>query len=442
LNRIGFSTMIVLLAAAAAPATNWPIPPVNLPHPLGNNWGNYQNYGGEPYFHPGIDVITPDTAGAEVRAVAHGWVKGWGTISADLHYRLAICDTSPDFTGRAPGWLYAHIDPDRWHLNEGDEIAEGDLIGYLVDWPIDATFDHLHFARISDTGAYWHRFPNYTWWFIQNPLTIISPNTDLAAPVIEDARPGQRFAFCNDNSSTYRNPDSLTGAVDIVAKVYDKTGYSTGDSIWDELAPFEVEHMIRRADGVVMRPWTLSLSFAGRLDDACINVLYKTDATCRSRGDYDRREYYYIVTNTDGDSIMETSDAAGNWRTDSVGDGDYWVIVRAWDVAGNFTTDSMLVTTLNGVAVEDLPPLALSAPLRAFPNPGSGPARISFGLGKPAPVQLQIFYAAGRLAANLLQGRLAPGEHSYTHPGLSAGVYYVRLSIEDTYYAGKLVMTR
>jgi hypothetical protein len=93
LNRTVLAA-IIALAAASAPATNWPIPPVNLPHPLGNNWGNYQDYGGDPYFHPGIDVITPDTAGAEVHAVAHGWVKGWGTISANLHYRLAVCDTA------------------------------------------------------------------------------------------------------------------------------------------------------------------------------------------------------------------------------------------------------------------------------------------------------------------------------------------------------------
>ena len=33
------------------------------------------------------------------------------------------------------------------------------------------------------------RFPNVTWWFIQNPLTIIRPNTDLVAPVIECAKP-------------------------------------------------------------------------------------------------------------------------------------------------------------------------------------------------------------------------------------------------------------
>ena len=441
MNRVLISLLTVLLAGSAL-AEDWPIPPVNLPHPLGNNWGNYQDYGGGGYFHNGIDVITPDSSGAEVRAVAHGWVKGWGTISADLHWRLAISDSPVSFTGRAPGWLYAHIDKDRWHLQEGDEVDAGDLIGYLVAWPIDATFDHCHFARISDTGAYWNRFPNYTWWFIQNPLTIISPNTDLEAPVFENARSGgRRFAFCRNNSSTYQSETGLTGAVDIIAKVYDKTGYPTGDPEWDKLAPFKLEHMIRRDDGLVVRDWTLSLSFAGRLDDAAIHVVYKNDYTCNSRGDYNNRDYYYVITNTDGDSIIETSDVNGSWNTAEVGDGNYWVIVRAWDVYGNSTTDSMLVTTSNGVGVEDLPPLALSSPLRVSPNPGRGPARISFGTGRQVNASLKLLDATGRVVADFVRGRLMPGDHSYTRQGLKAGVYYVRLSIDGRDYSRKLVLT-
>jgi hypothetical protein len=218
-----FVFLAALLATSSALAEPWPLVPLDSVHPLGNNWGNYQDYGGTPYFHNGIDVITPDVQGRRVHAVRHGWVKGWGTIQAELHYRLAICDTSSDFTGRAEGWLYAHIDSARWHRSLGDEVQEGDSIGYLVAWPMKATFDHCHFARVSDTGAAWQRFPNPTWWFIQNPLTIIRPNTDLVAPVIENARTSQRFAFCRNNrNNRYLNYDSLVGEVDIITKVYDR----------------------------------------------------------------------------------------------------------------------------------------------------------------------------------------------------------------------------
>jgi hypothetical protein len=439
------SVIALLVVALACPAlaTDWPIVPLDSVHPLGNNWGNYQNYGGGPYFHNGIDVITPDVQGRRVHAVRHGWVKGWGTIQEELHYRLAICDTSSDFTGRAEGWLYAHIDSSRWHLNLGDEVQEGDSIGYLVTWPIDATFDHLHFARISDTGSTWMRFPGATWWFVQNPLTIIQPNTDLLVPVIENARTNQKFAFCRDNTNNnYLSPDTLVGDVDIIAKVYDKTGYTTGQDTWDELAPYQIDYSIKRDDGLVVVPWTIAVQFSNRLEASLVNVVYKADNVCRSRGDYTRREYFYIVTNTDGDSVIESTDASGTWATGMLGDTTYWVCVRASDVYGNATFDSMLVRTRNGVGVEDLPPVALSKPLRVSPNPGPAPVLVSFGLGRETAVQARIIDAAGRVAVSLGSGRMPGGDYRFDSGRLNPGVYFVQLFVAGVEQRSKLVVTR
>ncbi|MBM3314553.1 M23 family metallopeptidase [candidate division WOR-3 bacterium] len=432
------------LLAAAVFATGWPIPPTNAVHPLGNNWGNYQNYGGGGYFHNGIDVITPDSSGAEVRAVRHGWVKGWGTIQAELHYRLAICDTSSDYTGRAEGWLYAHIDAARWHKNLGDEVQEGELIGYLVPWPLAATFDHCHFARISDTGATWMRFPGVTWWFIRNPLTIIRPNTDTRAPAFQDARSGARFAYCRDNvNNSYLAPTSLTGDVDIIARVHDLTGASTGNDTWDRLAPYELDYMIRRSDGRVIQPWTIGIQFSNTLNGSDVGVVYKTDNTCRSRGDYDRREYYYIVTNTDGDSIIEATDTQGKWATALVGDADYWVLVRASDVAGNTTTDSMLVHTANGVPVADRPHALLERQFDLRPVVGPGPRTISFNLLRPGRVQLRVLDQTGRQNRQLCDAHLGTGPHTYTLRPDAAGIYFIELTVPGvTRQARKTVVTR
>jgi hypothetical protein len=424
-------------------ATNWPLVPLDSVHPLGNNWGNYQDYGGGPYFHNGIDVITPDVHGRRVTAVRHGWVKGWGTIQAELHYRLAICDTSSDFTGRAEGWLYAHIDPARWHRNLGDEVQEGDSIGYLVTWPMAATFDHCHFARISDTGATWQRFPDVTWWFIQNPLTIIRPNTDLLAPVIENARTSQKFAFCRDNrNNSYMRYDSLVGEVDIIAKVYDKTGATTGNPTWDKLAPYEIDYSIKREDGLVVVPWTIGVQFSNTLDGSLVNVVYKADNTCESQGDYDYREYYYIVTNADGDSIIEQADTNGVWNTGLVGDTTYWVYVRASDVYGNTTLDSMQVSTHNGVGVQEPAFAVLSRPLRA----GQTAARsglISFGTAGSGTVRLHVYDPTGRIVANLADGRLSAGEHRFSFAPHTSGVYVVKLTLDNrNEYNTKLVVLR
>jgi hypothetical protein len=438
-----FSFLAVALGASPALAENWPLVPLDSVHPLGNNWGNYQNYGGGPYFHNGIDVITPDIQGRRVHAVRHGWVKGWGTISAELHYRLAICDTNSDFTDRAEGWLYAHIDSARWHRALGDEVQEGDSIGYLVTWPIAATFDHCHFARISDTGATWMRFPDATWWFVQNPLTIIRPNTDLLAPVIENARTNQKFAFCRDNTNnSYLSYDSLVGDVDIIAKVYDKTGYTTGQDTWDKLAPYEIDYSIKRHDGLVVVPWTIAVQFSNTLDGSLVNVVYKADNTCRSRGDYSRREYFYIVTNTDGDSVIESTDVNGEWNTGLVGDTTYWVYIRASDVYGNTTLDSMQVRTRNGVAVQQPPYAVLSRPLRAV-HTARGNGLISFGTAGSGSVRLLVFDRAGRVVANLAEGRLGAGEHRFSFAPPATGVYVVKLTLDGKDpYSAKLVVLR
>jgi hypothetical protein len=437
--------VLALLTAALvvpATATDWPLVPLDSVHPLGNNWGNYQDYGGGPYFHNGIDIVTPGAQGRRVTAVRHGWVKAWGTIQAELHYRLAVCDTSSDFTGRAEGWLYAHIDSTRWHRNVGDEVQEGDSIGYLVPWTVDG-FDHCHFARISDTGATWQRFPNPTWRFAQNPLTIIQPNTDLVAPVFENARTNQKFAFCRNNrNNSYLRYDSIVGEVDIIAKVYDKTGTTTGNSTWDKLAPYELDYSIRREDGLVVVPWTIGVQFSNTLDGSLVNVVYKADNTCRSRGDYDYREYYYIVTNTDGDSIIEAADTSGEWNTGVVGDTTYWVFVRASDVYGNVALDSMQVRTRNGVAVAEPPLAVLSRPLRATQTIGRS-ALISFDLAGSGAVKLRVFDQAGRAVANLADGRLGPGEYRFTFTPPAAGVYIVKLTLDgrDSYNT-KLVVLR
>ena len=437
-----FAFLAAVLATSPALATNWPLVPLDSVHPLGNNWGNYQDYGGSPYFHNGIDVITPDVHGRRLSAVQHGWVKGWGTIQESLHYRLAICDTNSSFTGRAEGWLYAHIDAARWHRNLGDEVQEGDSIGYLVQWPIDATFDHCHFARISDTGATWMRFPSVTWWFIQNPLTIIRPNSDLLAPVIENARTSQKFAFCRNNTNTYLRYDSLVGDVDIIAKVYDKTGATTGNPTWDKLAPYEIDYSIKRHDGLVVVPWTIGVQFSNTLNGSLVNVVYKADNTCRSYGDYDQREYFYIVTNNDGDSIIESSDTGGKWATGTVGDTTYWVYVRASDVYGNTTLDSMLVRTRNGTAVEEPPFAVLSRPLRATQTAGRS-GLVSFGLAGSGAVRLRVYDPAGRVVANLADGRLGAGEHRFSFVPPAPGVYVAKLTLDGKdAYSAKLVAFR
>ena len=318
----------------------------------------------------------------------------------DYHWRLAISDSAPSVRTRCPGWLYAHIDPTRTHKNIGDEVNTGDTIGYAVPWPVTG-FDHCHFARISDTGTTWSRFPDPTWWFTDNPLLIIQPTLDTVAPTIQDARTGQRFALCHNNTNTYFNDlNSIIGDVDIVVRAYDKTGVTCGDATWDKLQPYKYVWSVRGS--VDSEPATLGIIFSGLLptstDLSLTGVVFKETSPCVSLGDYDSRDYFNIATNNDGDSTIEIRDTSGCWRSWEFPDDAYWVKVTVSDVAGNSKTDSMLVHTANGNGIAEvgsgkdwhnlnIPTLARSGAELA----------VSFDLPYAQRARLELYDPSGRL---------------------------------------------
>jgi hypothetical protein len=429
-----FASAIFFIFSNYLLAIPWPIAPFDSVHPLGNNWGEYQNYGGSPYFHNGIDIITVRQQGVPVYAVAHGWVKAWLTIQAEYHWRLAIADSNLSYTDSCEGWLYAHIDSSRFHKNIGDEVQEGDLIGYLVPWPVTG-FDHLHFARIKDAGSTWDEAD---WAFVQNPLTVLDPNTDTIKPQFENARTGAKFAFCRNNSNVYLNPESLYGDIDIIAKICDKTGFSTGDTVWDRLAPYRIEYSVRGDFDSI--PLTLSFQFSGLINQSCIRVVYKTQNPCRSRGDYDYRDYYFIVTNTDGDSILETTDSLSCWHTADFPDGWYYVKVTAYDIAGNSTTESMPVFVFNGVGVANNTPKPTPSPQLSLSGGLSLNGQIS--LEQSRKVSLKIFDNTGRMEKVLISGQLGKGDYHFTYQTKHSGIYFLVAQIGGQIITKKVVIIR
>ena len=152
---------MVLLATQSAVAIDWPIQPRTEAHPLGNSYGEYQNYGTGNYLHPGIDILSQPYE--PVFAVKSGYVKTVLTTGGDNYWRVAIGDSS----GTVPcdGWLYAHLDQWSIQVLEGQHVNEGQYLGDLVTWPV-ANFHHLHFSKIRNTGQPW----NSNWDFVGNPL--------------------------------------------------------------------------------------------------------------------------------------------------------------------------------------------------------------------------------------------------------------------------------
>lgn len=331
------SILVLLGLAATALAINWPLEPLTTSQNLGNSYGEYQWYGGAPYLHPGIDVM--GEPGQPVFAVKSGYVKAVLTTSASLHWRVAIGDLPG--TAECDGWLYAHLDQPTIQVLPGEFVPEGTYLGDLVRWPI-AGFHHCHFVKIRNSGYPWAS----DWRFVANPLDELVDVTDSAPPVFRTVANGDKFALLTNNTHSYYPPGgTLSGAVDIIARVDDKIQHP----FW-LLAPYRLTYEIRN-DTFSTGPVT-SFIFTGELFwQENVGVIYQNDAICQTYGDYDARDYFFIVTNTDGDSVVETSDASQAWHTENFNNGQWWVKVTASDRGGNATADSMQVTTANYFAL-------------------------------------------------------------------------------------------
>jgi hypothetical protein len=95
-----------------------------------------------------------------------------------------------------------------------------------------------------------------------------------------------------------------------------------------------------------------SFEFSGSLDsydgemEALSHMVYKYDSYCNTTF-ADSLTAFYIITNTDGDGILEVEDTTHCWSTAMFHNGDYYILARISDFDGNSTVDSMIVTVGN-----------------------------------------------------------------------------------------------
>jgi len=319
----------------------WPLAP-NTQHPIGNTYAEFQEYSnGNEYLHPGVDVLGSD--GQPVYAVADGVVKAVLTTSGQWHWRVATGDAG---AGTSTGYLYAHLDLPTIAVNVGDTVVAGQYLGDLVPWPV-ASFTHCHFARIEDTGTQWFG----DWLCTDNPHLDFEGLTETQAPVFENARGGDLFAFPTNETSSYQNKNDLHGEVDVVVHVGDRlnSGWTCSVqrlrySIWpagDPGAPVVDNRLAVEFD------MHLDTYQDGPFDPLLVELLYKEDSTCNTNGDYGSREFFHVITNSDGDDVYEAADADEAWDTTAVANGSYVIEVTAWDAAGNSATAAMTVTVDN-----------------------------------------------------------------------------------------------
>ncbi len=325
--------LILVCTTTGYAAIPWPFEPADSAQPLGNSYGEYQNYGGISYLHPGIDIMQP--AGSPVYAVKAGWVKAVLTTSAELHWRVAIGDS--EGADSCDGWLYAHLELSTIAVSELEHVDSGQYLGDIVAWPI-ADFNHCHFAKIRNAGITW----GSNWLFVGNPLDDFVNIDDFDPPYFVSIAIDAPFRFCVDNSTVFFPVGgAVSGNVDIIAEAHDRIGHPT----W-VLTPYAMGYEIY-SDSLLLGPQT-SFVFSGRLLwDEVENVVFKAATPCVSYGDYSQRQFYEIITNHDNDSLVESVDTTGRWMTGQVPNDTYTIKVWARDRYGNIAWDSLDVATAN-----------------------------------------------------------------------------------------------
>jgi hypothetical protein len=282
---------------------------------IGWSMQSYQDYGGTPYFHHGMDMMKVfgtnvfNRSGGQVINIEN-YQPGW-----DLYWEVAVLD--PD----GYIWQYHHINQltipqyiyDKWHEWQVDPINGGFIppdtyIGDIIEWPVwsyGKQFNHIHLNILATGGVYVNGFEFHT------------PLPDTVGPEIQDVglvQNGQIFPgdTIEGNYSLYVRSRDL-----ILDNVY-------------YLPPWEITFSVD--GGPVETTWRFDTLPGGADDTAYLNDFYLVPPTC---GNYDCRDYY-IDLGFIPDSQFEFP-ATG---------GQHTVLVTVRDYAGSVSSQPYTYTVI------------------------------------------------------------------------------------------------
>jgi Bacterial Ig domain len=299
---------------------------------IGWSMQSYQDYGGTPYFHHGMDMMKMwgtmvfNRSGGQVINIEN-YNPGW-----DLYWEVAILD--PD----GYIWQYHHIQMetipqliwDKFEEWQADPIYGGFIpadthIGNIIEWPVwsfGKQFNHIHLNILAAGGVFVNGFE------FHNALP------DTVGPEIQHVgllQYGQIYPG-----------DTIEGAYSLYVRAR--------DLILDDvyyLPPWEITFAMDC--GPVQTTWRFDTLPGGWSDTAYLDDFYVVPPTC---GDYDCRDYY-IDLGFIRDSQFEFPTSGGQ----------HTVLVTVRDYAGNTASQSYTYTVIgppNQAPVAD--PQSVSTP--------------------------------------------------------------------------------
>ncbi len=319
---------------------NWPFQPFGQASPVGHVSHSYQKYGGQAYFHHGIDIRA--NAGTNIYASSGGKVVNIENYipGNSLYWEVAIRDEQGFL------WQYHHVERNSIPnqvcdaYKNGGSIATGAIIGKVVYWPAKSygtNFHHIHLNVLDGNGK-----------FI-NPFQFLVAPADMIAPTIDE------IYFTEDEGSQTIAKNALRGDIDIIARAQDLMD----DQPYQQTI-YKMEYEIQSLSGKSVFPKTALWKFDSLPGGSDINkdvfTVYKRSFWAGNKylstsGNYSRREFYFIVTNQQNGKVV----TSGAWHTnakDAKGkalypNGKYRVTVHATDFNGNTTSKSVEVEVKN-----------------------------------------------------------------------------------------------
>lgn len=271
---------------------------------IGHNMQSYQNYGGSPYWHDGLDIRSRELE--SIQAAAGGVVVNLENyVRGDaLYWEVAILDDE-GFV-----WKYHHVDRSSIpkEIEEAykakTRIKSGTFIGKVVRWPVTTygeIYHHLHLLIVGKDGKY------------INPFLMMEPLPDNQSPRIT------KIGLAKNHRPIEGR--EVSGPHALYLEASDLTLHNRFI-----LPPHKISYQLD--NGPEMTVWEFTHLPSGTNDTDYINDFYMT-GTC---GNYNCRKFYFNLN-------FSLANPRGTFKLTP---GMHEVDVIVEDVVGNKTMKNFL----------------------------------------------------------------------------------------------------